>query len=199
MRASLLLMFMLLFNLSAIEEIKYEVLKKDGPFELRDYSSYIIAEIEVKGSATEAGNKAFRRLFRYISGNNKMKAKVAMTAPVTQEAKSKKIAMTAPVNQEAKGEAWLVSFVMPMEYQLEDLPQANDKAIKLRLVEKRKMAAVRYSGRWTESNYLAHKKKLETWVTAEKLSIEGAVVWARYNSPFSFWFMRRNEVLFPVK
>ena len=54
----------------AIEEADYEVIKKDKNFEIRDYAPHILAETIVEGNLQGAGNKAFSRLFRYISGNN---------------------------------------------------------------------------------------------------------------------------------
>lgn len=47
----------------AIEEVKYEVIKKDGKFEIRDYAPHILAETLVDGSLEEAGDKAFRFFF----------------------------------------------------------------------------------------------------------------------------------------
>ncbi|MCK7469980.1 MAG: heme-binding protein [Desulfomicrobium escambiense] len=69
----------------AIEEAAYKVLKKDNRFEIRDYAPHILAETVVEGDFEEAGNKAFNMLFRYISGDNRSREKVAMTAPVSQE------------------------------------------------------------------------------------------------------------------
>jgi len=60
------------------------------------------------------------------------------------------------------------------------------------------MAALRYSGFWTERSYLRHKLKLESWVRNRGLRIAGDPVWARYNPPFAPWFLRRNEILVPV-
>ncbi|MFO7666034.1 MAG: heme-binding protein [Desulfobacterales bacterium] len=68
----------------AIEESKYNILKKDNNFEIRDYSPHILAETVMEGELEEAGNRAFKRLFRYISGDNRSHDKVAMTAPVSQ-------------------------------------------------------------------------------------------------------------------
>ena len=80
----------------AIEEAKYKVLEKDNRFEIRDYAPHILAETIVEGDLEEAGNKAFNRLFRYISGDNRSRTKVAMTAPVSQQPMGEKIKMTAP-------------------------------------------------------------------------------------------------------
>jgi hypothetical protein len=91
----------------AIEEPRFKVLEKDGSFELREYSPYIVAETRVEAGFEEAGNVAFQRLFRYISGNNIAQQKIAMTAPVTQS-RGEKISMTAPVSQVADGNAYLV-------------------------------------------------------------------------------------------
>ncbi|MBN2033517.1 MAG: heme-binding protein, partial [Deltaproteobacteria bacterium] len=54
------------------------------------------------------------------------------------------------------------------------------------------------SGSWSEKNYLRYKLELESWIQKRSLTIIGAPIWARYNSPFMPWFLRRNEVLIPV-
>ncbi len=59
----------------AIEEAKYKVLQKENMFEIRDYASHILAETIVEGDLEGAGNKAFDRLFRYISGDNRSQQK----------------------------------------------------------------------------------------------------------------------------
>ena len=183
----------------AIEEAAYQVVKKDGRFEIRDYASHILAETIVEGDIEEAGNKAFRRLFRYISGDNRSQDKVAMTAPVSQVPRGEKIAMTAPVGQQSVQGRWAVSFMMPASYTLETLPVPEDPQVSLRQVPARRLAAVRYSGFWSEKNYLRYRQELESWVHDEGLTIVGEPVWARYNPPFTLWFLRRNEILIPVE
>ena len=182
----------------AIEEATYKVVNKDGKFEIRDYAPHILAETVVEGDLEEAGNKAFRRLFRYISGENRSRDKVAMTAPVSQEQKGEKITMTAPVGQRSVQEKWAVSFMMPASYTLETLPEPEDPKVTLRQVPARRMAAVRYSGFWSEKNYLRYKLELAFWIREKGLTIVGDPLWARYNPPFTPWFLRRNEILIPV-
>jgi len=182
----------------AIEEAKYKVLQKDNSFEIRDYAPHILAETIVEGDLEGAGNKAFNRLFRYISGNNRSRKKVAMTAPVSQRLMGEKIKMTAPVGQRRVQEKWSVSFMMPASYTLETLPEPEDPNITLRQVPARRMASVRYSGFWSEKRYLKYKSKLVSWIRERGLSIVGEAIWARYNPPFTPWFLRRNEILIPI-
>jgi hypothetical protein len=182
----------------AIEEAPYTVIKAEGMFELRDYAPQILAEIIVDGDLEGAGSKAFRPLFDYISGGNTARSKIAMTAPVSQEQPGEKIAMTAPVSQQRAQGEWAVSFMMPAAYTMETLPAPLDPRIMLRQIPARRVAAVRYSGFWSEAKYLLHKEKLERWIAANGLAASGEPVWARYNAPFTLWFLRRNEVLIPV-
>lgn len=186
-------------DVMAIEEAPYEVVKQDGKFEIRNYASHILAETVVEADLEAAGNKAFNRLFAYISGANSSRDKLAMTAPVSQQPAGEKIAMTAPVGQQRAGNDWAVSFMMPSEYSMETLPKPNDPLITLRQVPARTMAAVRYSGFWSEKNYRKYKAQLEQWIAAQGLIIAGEPVWARYNAPFTPWFLRRNEILVPVE
>jgi len=182
----------------AIEEASYTVVERDGEFEIRDYAPHVLAETVVAGSFDRAGNEAFSRLFRYISGDNRSRHKVAMTAPVSQEPTGEKIAMTAPVGQQPAEDRWVVSFTMPASSALETLPEPEDPQVTLRQVPARRMAALRYSGFWTETSYLRQRLKLESWVRTRGLRLAGDPVWARYNSPFAPWFLRRNEILIPV-
>ena len=63
----------------------------------------IVAETGSHGERDKAISEGFRTIADYIFGNNLSSQKVAMTAPVTQQA-SEKIAMTAPVTQQGERE-----------------------------------------------------------------------------------------------
>ncbi|AJY71927.1 heme-binding protein [Geobacter sulfurreducens] len=194
------MMVMLLTGVQAvaIEEAPYKVVQASGNFEVRDYESHILAETLVDGTLEDAGNKAFRRLFNYISGANHTRSSIAMTAPVSQESSGQKISMTAPVSQQVSAGKWAVSFMMPASYTLATSPVPDDSSITLRQVPARRIAAIRYSGTWSEKNYLENKERLENWIRENGFEISGEPVWARYNPPFTLWFLRRNEILIPV-
>jgi len=183
---------------TSVEQAGYRVLSEAGKFELRDYSPQVVAETVVDGSMEDAGNKAFRRLFGYISGKNRSQTRIEMTAPVTQEPASEKIAMTAPVGQQRGADGWVVSFAMPAEYSLADLPLPEDPQVVLRQIPAARMAAVRYSGTWSEKRYHRYEGELREWIEKMDYSSLGEPVWARYNPPFTPWFLRRNEILIPV-
>ena len=182
----------------ATEEPAYEVVSSHGEVEIRRYEPMILAETRVDSQFEEAGNEAFRRLFGYISGNNTTRSKIAMTAPVVQEATSQKIAMTAPVVQEADASGWRVAFVVPSEFSWDTTAQPTDSRVELRLVPERTMAVLRFSGTWGEARFAEHERKLRESVAELGLEAVGEAVYARYNPPFTPWFMRRNEVMIPV-
>ena len=184
--------------LQAVEEPDHELLRQDGDFELRAYGSSLVAETVVSGDFEEAGNRAFRALFKYIDGNNQAREEIAMTAPVSQ-ARSEKIAMTAPVSQRAEGEQWVVSFMMPADYTMDTLPEPLDDRVVLRELPPYRAAVVRYSGFWSEKNYREHLEALRRWMEKTGLEAVGEPAWARYNAPFTPWFLRRNEILIPVE
>jgi hypothetical protein len=186
-------------GLGGIEKAKYTLVRKEGAFEIRQYAPQIVAETVVDAKFDEAGNVAFRRLYGYISGKNRAKASIAMTAPVEQQESSEKIAMTAPVEQVGSGGQYTVSFLMPAEYTMAALPEPLDPEVRLREVPGRTMAAVRYSGTWSQKRYEEKKALLEQFIAEQGLRVVGEEVFARYDPPFQLWFLRRNEVLIPVE
>lgn len=183
----------------AIEQAPYKAIDTQGKFELREYAPYAVAYTDVEGEFKEVGNEGFRRLVRYISGANRTQQSIAMTAPVEQTPASEKIAMTAPVEQTPAGSAWRVAFVLPASYTSDNAPAPTDARIHIAQVPARLVAAVRYSGTWSRANYDANLTALTAWIGQRDLAAEGEPVWARYNPPITPWFLRRNEILIPVR
>ena len=186
----------------AIETPRYQVLKELGDIELREYPASVVAQTDVEGDRDEVGGEAFRLLAGYIFGNNHGQKKIAMTAPVTQEPTTgTKIPMTAPVTQErsaAGPRMWRVQFMMPSVYTLETLPEPKDPRVLLRRLPPRRVAAIRYSGTWSQRNYELHLRTLTAALKRENLVPTGQPIWARYDPPFKPWFLRTNEILIEV-
>jgi hypothetical protein len=196
--ASLFISLMIEEPVMAIEEPDYDILESAEDFELRRYDSYIVAETVVEEAFDDAGNEGFRRLFSYISGENRKKASISMTAPVSQEKDYEQISMTAPVNQQSVAGRWRVTFMMPSGYTLETLPEPIDERVTLKEVEGKLVAALKYSGTWSKKRFEMKKERLESLIQERGLISMGEPVFARYNPPFMPWFMRRNEVLITV-
>ncbi len=186
-------------NALALEKANYTVVTSEAEFELRQYAPQIVAETHVEGDFDEVGNIGFRRLFAYISGENRKQESIAMTAPVSQEPTSEKIAMTAPVSQERQDDKWVINFLVPSQYTFETVPQPLDPKVMLRQIPERLIAAYKYSGTWSQERYQKNEDRLRTWIRARNLQPVGEPIFARYDPPFMPWFLRRNEVLIPVE
>lgn len=183
----------------AIEEPAYEVLLETRYYEVRRYEPYIVAEVDVDENFKRAGNSAFRVLAGYIFGDNEPQRKMAMTAPV-ESRQGERMNMTAPVTSRAgDGEAsFTYAFVMERKYTMDTLPRPNNPNVRLVQRPERIMAVHRYSGTWSEERYLEHEKVLLDALATDRIEIVGAPVFARYNAPFTPWFLRRNEIMVEV-
>lgn len=178
----------------ATAEPDYQIVQKLEDVEVRAYAAYTVAEVVVSGTAAEAGNLAFPILAGYIFGKNKGERKFAMTAPVTQTAEPVKLEMTAPVTQTPAPGGFRVQFVLPKGVTLDSAPEPLDGRVVLRVVEPSRVAVIRYSGFWSQTNYEQHLAKLQATLRTAGLPWVGEATYSRYNSPFTPWFLRRNEI-----
>lgn len=183
--------------MSNVEQPAYRVIEQQGDIELRDYPPMIVAETDVAGSRKTAINAGFRTIADYIFGDNLAAQKVAMTAPVIQQA-GEKIAMTAPVTQQASGDSWRVRFIMPAQYTLATLPRPKNPAVVLREIPGRRYAVIRFSGLAGEDNLHRHTDTLRAFLKGRQMDAVGEPSYAFYNPPWTLPFMRRNEVLIEV-
>jgi hypothetical protein len=182
---------------SNVEQPKYKIVESAQDIEIRDYAAMIIAEAEVSGERDKAIRDGFRIIADYIFGNNLSSKKVAMTAPVTQQA-SEKIAMTAPVTQGGEGNVWQVRFVMPAGYTVDTLPNPRNPAVKLQEIGAKRFAVIRFSGLAGEGSLKRHIDELNEFVGARKLTALSAPTFAFYNPPWTLPFLRRNEVMIEI-
>lgn len=169
----------------ALEEPDYEVLFETDDIEFRRYEPYLVAEVTVSGES--ADNQAFRILAGYIFGNNDGEVKMQMTAPV----ESRDEVDGSRVYQD-------FAFVMEKDYSLDSLPTPNDERIRLREKPARIVAVRRFSGRWSDKNVDQHEQRLLEDLQGLGIEAAGPPELARYNSPFTPWFLRRNEIIVPV-
>tara|TARA_B100000925_G_C22004590_1_gene473013 strand:- start:1276 stop:1806 length:531 start_codon:yes stop_codon:yes gene_type:complete len=175
----------------AIETLKYEVLRKDNNIEIRRYKKYIAASVSFE-SKDEFDKKAFRTLADYIFGNN-----ISMTSPVLT--KGEKIGMTAPVLSSQDNKIWTMTFSMPSRYTIDTLPAPKNKRVKIKEIMEKDMAAIRFSGFMSDSNFNKNERKLINWLETNKVEYNNDFTRAGYNPPWTLPFFRRNEVLTTLK
>ncbi len=189
----------------AYEEPAHEIIDQHEGYEVRRYSPYIVAETVVHAEFDSAGKQAFRRLFGYITGNNRISETMETTLAVASSPRNKKIEMTVPVLattpvQADEGPAsYTYHFVMPSEYTLDSLPRPDDPRITIRQMSERTVAVRRYSGLSNESNFRKNRDLLLQALQRDGVTLAGEPVRAVYNGPFTPRFMRRNEVMVDIR
>ena len=198
-------------NAMAIEEPIFKVLVTDGSFEIRQYAPMLVAETLVEGDMDEASSKGFRLIADFIFGNNQVsnaqtKSKIAMTAPVTAEPQSSKISMTAPVTLEPSSAAmtmqtakqWRISFVMPSQYTMENIPKPNNNAVRLKEIPGKYFAVQTYSGFNTLARVQRKTDETVAWAGKRSLKVIGTPQISRYDPPWTLPIFRRNEIMVEI-
>lgn len=116
-----------------------------------------------------------------------------------------KIAMTGPViteeKQDSAGEKKLVTmqFVLPSKYALEDAPTPTDDRVKLKETPLKKYGVIKFSGTANDKLTEQQLQKLKSALEAGGHKIMGEHMLARYNPPWTPWFLKTNEVMIPVE
>jgi hypothetical protein len=186
-----------------IEQPRYDVLKQSDGVELRSYAPYLAAEVTVKaGSSGEASSKGFMQLAGYIFGGNQRADNIAMTAPVTTEARSGSttIAMTAPVTTSEKDNgAYTVQFSMPSKWTMDTLPIPDNDKIELTQIKAEKRVAYRFTGQRSQARIDEAVAKIGDFMETETLEAASSIIIAGYDGPSVPMEKKRWEVMRIVK
>ena len=164
----------------AIEEPKYTVLQEfENGIEIRAYEPHLVAVTKMDGSQ----NSGFRVLAGYIFGGNE---------------KEQEIAMTAPVSTTMMADSPEMTFMIPSEYDLAELPKPNDERVNFREVPAYTAAVIRFSGRANSEIVEAHWQKLRAFLANSEWKGLGEPTLNQYNPPWTLGFWRRNEIIIAV-
>lgn len=161
----------------------YKVLRTEKDFEIRFYPSTTIATINSSAKTyKELGSSGFSKLAGYIFGGNNEK---------------KQIAMTSPVHMDINDSVSTMSFVMPLNYNKDNLPLPNNSEVKIETTADEYVAAIRFNGFASDKDIKENKEKLENVLKAKSISYYGHFRYLGYNPPYQL-FGRRNEIIVAI-
>jgi hypothetical protein len=172
---AVILLLALLLSRSSADTISYTVKGKTGEIEFRHYPELVLATVD-----TAEDNAGFNLLFAYISGSNKPREKIPMTAPVVSDAAS-------------------MSFVMPAESTRENVPDPLDSRVRIVTLPEREIAVIRFSGYAAQEDVDAATSRLQDGLKNVGIVTAGQPFLMRYDSPWTPGFMRRNEVAIEIR
>jgi hypothetical protein len=178
-----------LFGIRLAEEAPYKLLECDGHFDIRHYAPELWAQTTVEGSHAGGADITFQRLAEYFFGKNSSGRQIPMTIPVIEQVES----------VEAQEEKLTMSFVLPTELTVENIPLPLDEMVKIKKIPKRYVAALTYTGK-TDAQKIAQKTiELQNWLSAHpQYQAIGKAESALYDGPNVVPFFRRNEILMEV-
>ena len=137
-------------QLMAYEEANYEIVKENKIYEIRKYPNRLVIETNsIQGNG-------FRKLFNYISGNNKDNEEIKMTVPVTQEIKNGNMTM---------------QFYLPSKFNKDNAPKPVNSEVKILTIEGGYYAVIEYSGRSSDKNFLKNKDILDKALKQDNLLV----------------------------
>ena len=166
------------------EQQKYSIVRKYKDFEIRFYPSATFATITSNAkSYRDLSGNGFRKLAGYIFGDNESKTQISMTAPVHMDMNDTLSSM---------------SFVMPSDYNMSNLPKPGNSDVTIKTTKDEYIAALRFGGFANDKNLAYHSEKLRMILLAEGIRTYGNYRYLGYNPPFQL-FGRRNEIIVSVE
>jgi hypothetical protein len=165
------------------ESAPYQVVRASGKFELRDYPALTVVQTTM-APGSNGSDGSFNRLFRFITGGNEAKEKIAMTTPVFMSGGDTNATM---------------AFVMPSRMKTGEVPKPSDRSVTVRELAGGRFAVLRYSGGRNTKNEAESLERLRSWMKTEGLRELSPPVYGYFDPPWTPAFLRRNEVMLRVE
>ena len=172
------------FIMAKTETQSYQVIKTEKDFEIRKYPSATMATVSMDAkSYKELSSTGFRKLASFIFGANK---------------DQKNIAMTSPVHMDINDSESSMSFVMPSEYNRENLPTPDNSEIKIETTAEEYVAAIHFGGYANDEDIKKYADQLENSLKLNGIEYFGNFRFLGYNAPYQV-LDRKNEIIVSIQ
>ncbi len=172
------------FIMAKTETQPYQVIKTEKDFEIRKYAQATMATVTMDAkSYKELSSTGFRKLASFIFGANK---------------DQKNIAMTSPVHMDINNSESSMSFVMPSEYNRENLPKPDNSEIKIETTAEEYVAAIQFGGYANDEDIKKYGDELESHLKLSGIEYFGKFRILGYNAPHQV-LDRKNEIIVSIK
>lgn len=164
---------------NGIEVYPFKVVKIYDTFEVRSYEATLFTSVKLKTSDYKKGSsQGFSILAGYIFGGNDENKKIAMTSPVSMSLE----------------DSMTMMFMVPKNFNRENLPKPNASQIEFKEEPAKKMAAITFGGWANDEKIEAYKNQLINALDKEGLSYTNRFYFFGYNAPYEA-INRKNEVV----
>ena len=162
-----------------IEQYPFQVVKTYDNFEIRNYEATLFTTVKLPTNKyNKAASKGFSVLAGYIFGGNDENKKIAMTSPVSMSLE----------------DSMTMMFMVPKNFNRENLPKPNASQIEFKEEPAKKMAAITFGGWANDEKIEAYKNQLINALDKEGLSYTNRFYFFGYNAPYEA-INRKNEVV----
>jgi effector-binding domain-containing protein len=166
-----------------IENYKYQVIQEFGDVQIRSYEPTLFSSVVLNSkNYQDSSSEGFRQLAGYIFGGNQKGQKIAMTSPVAMNF----------------GETTEMMFMIPSEFDQDELPKPNNPNIKIKEVPEKTVAAISFSGWANDRKIEKYKNKLLAQLDELEIDYYGSVSYLGYNPPYEV-FNRKNEIIIEIE
>jgi hypothetical protein len=178
----------------------FTLVSRDGPYEIRDYPALVTAEITLPGNRSDAITAALTLLSDYFQGNNLDNKKLASAKPVfhTEAAPVTAALPNAKTSRTGFDQQWSVALPIPTQSAITTLPKPGDRRIDLIETPPRRVAALVFSGLWSNDNLDLKRNELAKWLKTKGMKPVGDPFFAFYDEFWIPFFWRHNEVLWEI-
>ena len=159
------------------ETLTHEIIGNIKSIDFKIYNKYTKASVNTEAYNMNSASKNFPVLANYIFGGNKDSLKMAMTSPV--------IYNMSNISS--------FSFIMPLEFEINNLPSPNTEKIFFETVENQCIAVIKFSGFANEKNCAAKHLELLNILEQNNISCNNDFMIAVYQPPYQI-INRKNEI-----
>lgn len=172
----------------------YTLINTEGTVEIRRYNSLLSAEVTENGDRQTAMRNGHIKLNAYFQGNNSTGEVIAMTKPIVQYPIFKNVQGVTDI-QTVRNNKWIVRFYLPVEYTRASAPMPTNSEVRLSDINSMSVAALSFSGPWTDDNLQQNEMILKSYVVNNNLRALDVPAFAFYDAPQIPPVNRHNEVI----